>query len=604
MWRSDFMITNENDTISSNHFSNDIFNQIVDGIIITDKNGIIIDVNSAFSQYVDLEKEKILGCPFSYFVPKKEHYKLRSNRKLLVENGKVRGVLPIQHSRGLSYFDIITTIDSSNGNTISVLRDVTDQATLKNQTEQYDYIFQELFIEALDGIIFWDMKGNIINANYAATRIFESDIQDLIGSNIGTYIAKKNDHYYRIVKELFTSGAVRDEMLFNMPNGQKKLLEFSSRLHSIDGFHMTILRNVSQRYEMEQELRKSEEKFRNIFEGSLEGLILWNDDTEIIDINQSACNMFEKERHKLIGQSFMELMPYNNGNLNELNSKVLLLEENGRQNGTFTVYMSEETVRFFEFSSIYHLYSNVNFTVFKDVTERIEMENRLKKSDTLNVVGELAAGIAHEIRNPMTALKGFIQLLQGDMKEHQAMYFQVILSELNRIDSIINEFLILAKPQAVKYSKIDLTQIMKETVDLLSAQAVLYNVHFETAYDQFLPIIYCEPNQLKKVFVNMIKNAIEVMPTGGKIFIRMESSDDQNICISIQDEGVGIPSGKLKKLGEPFYTTKDRGTGLGLMVSYKIIEEHKGLIKVESEEGLGTTFYIFLPVHNEGEMKK
>lgn len=592
------MITSENNTLSPNHFSYDIFNQILDGIIITNKNGIIVDVNQAFCQYVDLEKENILGSPLSHFVPKKEHYKLRSNKKLLDENGRVRGILPIQHSRGLAYFDFMTTLDSRNGNTISVLRDVTDKATLKQQSEQYEYIFQELFIEALDGIIFWDSKGNIINANYAATRIFESDIQDLIGSNLDRYIAKKNDHYYKIVKELFNTGCVRDEMLFIMPNGQKKLLEFSSRLHSVDGFHMTILRNVSQRFEMEQELRKSEQKFRNIFEGSLEGLILWNDDTEIIDINQSACQILSRRRHELIGKSIMGIVPECNGNKEVIENMVKFLKKNGKNDGTFGVHMNDELIKYFEFSSIYHLYTNVNFTVFKDVTEKIEMENRLKKSDTLNVVGELAAGIAHEIRNPMTALKGFIQLLQGEMQENNAMYFQVILSELNRIDSIINEFLILAKPQAVKYSKVDVTTIMKETVELLTAHAVLYNVQFETYFDKFLPIIYCEPNQLKKVFVNMIKNAIEVMPTGGKIFIAIESKDEDNICISIQDEGIGIPAGKLKKLGEPFYTTKERGTGLGLMVSYKIIEEHKGIIKVESEEGVGTKFQIFLPIRN------
>ncbi|CAG9608577.1 PAS domain-containing sensor histidine kinase [Pseudoneobacillus rhizosphaerae] len=590
------MITSENNTLSPNHFSYDIFNQILDGIIITNKNGFIVDVNLAFCQYVDLKKESILGYSLSHFVPQNEHYKLRSNKKLLDENGKVRGIIPIHHSRGLSYFDILTTVDSTNGNTISVLRDVTDKSTLKQQTEQYEYIFQDLFIEALDGIIFWDLKGNIINANYAATRIFESDIQDLIGSNLSTYIAKKNDHYEKIVKKLFNTGAVRDEILLIMPNGQKKLLEFSSRLHSVDGFHMTILRNISQRYEMEQELRKSEQKFRKVFEGSLEGLILWNDEKVIIDINQSACQLLNCERHEFLGNSILGIVPECNGNIEKIENMVKLLKKNGKNDGTLIIHLSDDSIKYFEYSSIYHLYSNVNFSVFKDVTEKIEMENRLKKSDTLNVVGELAAGIAHEIRNPMTALKGFIQLLQGEMQESQAMYFQVILSELNRIDSIINEFLILAKPQAVKYSKVDVTTIMKETVDLLTAQAVLYNVQFETYFDQFLSIICCEPNQLKKVFVNLIKNAIEVMPTGGKIVIRIESKDDKNICISIQDEGVGIPTGKLKKLGEPFYTTKERGTGLGLMVSYKIIEEHKGFIKVESVEGVGTTFHIYLPV--------
>jgi len=226
------------------------------------------------------------------------------------------------------------------------------------------------------------------------------------------------------------------------------------------------------------------------------------------------------------------------------------------------------------------------------------MQEQLSKSDTLSVIGELAAGIAHEIRNPMTALKGFIQLLEGSIKKEHAMYYEVITTELQRIDTIINEFLLLAKPQAIKYQLKDVNQIMRETIDLLNAHAVLHNIQFITEYGEELPPIYCEPNQLKKVFINLIKNAIEVMPHGGKIAVMTSQVRDRQgrIHISIQDEGKGIPKEQLKRLGEPFYTTKERGTGLGLMVSYKIIEDHKGTIWAESNEGKGTIFHITLPL--------
>lgn len=223
------------------------------------------------------------------------------------------------------------------------------------------------------------------------------------------------------------------------------------------------------------------------------------------------------------------------------------------------------------------------------------MEECLRKSDTLNVVGELAAGIAHEIRNPMTALKGFIQLLQGSIKEDHSLYFNVITSELKRIESIITEFLILAKPQAVRFEQKNIIKIMKDTIDLLNAQAILVNVQIYLEYEN-VPDIYCEPNQLKQVFINILKNAIEVMPNGGNIFVSIHRKNDKWVQIAIQDEGPGISKDKLKRLGEPFYTTKDRGTGLGLMVSYKIIEEHKGKVKVKSKVGHGTTFYISLPI--------
>jgi two-component system, sporulation sensor kinase E len=577
----------------------DLFNQIQDIVVITNHCGVIVDANQAFCKLLGVEKKSVLGLPFSSFVPKNEQQELEKVNGLLEHNQSIRGKLSIVLSSKLTYFDYVSTLDALNGFTISVLRE--EKQVLLKQKEQYQYFFQEMFTEALDGIVFWDRNGIILNANSAATRIFESSFEELIGSCIGSFVSKQNEQDDKILQKLYETEAVRDEMFFSMPNGQEKLLEFSSKYHSADGFHMTIFRNISQRHQMEQELRKSEQKFRNIFEGSLEGLILWNDQGTIIDINHSACQLFKLNRNELIGKTLMELLPDYNKNHEELKSMMEILKENGKHHGTFSIYMSEESQFYCEFSSIHHLYADINFTVFKDITEKIEMESRLKKSDTLHVVGELAAGIAHEIRNPMTALKGFIQLLQGDMRDDQILYFQVILTELDRIDSIVNEFLILAKPQAVKYLQVDITRIMKETVELLTGQAVMYNVQFHTNYSDYLPHIYCEPNQLKKVFVNVIKNAIEVMHEGGKISIEIIRDNDKMICISIHDQGTGIPAERLKRLGEPFYTTKDRGTGLGLMVSYKIIEEHNGYIRVDSQEGIGTTFHIYLPILSEKE---
>jgi two-component system, sporulation sensor kinase E len=170
------------------------------------------------------------------------------------------------------------------------------------------------------------------------------------------------------------------------------------------------------------------------------------------------------------------------------------------------------------------------------------------------------------------------------------------MSELKRIESIITEFLVLAKPQAIQYKQNDVCKIMRDTIDLINVQAMMHNVQIVADFAPQLPLIYCEPNQLKQVFINILKNAIEVMPKGGDITVRIWQINRNHIRISITDQGCGIPQDKIKKLGEPFYTTKERGTGLGLMVSYKIIEEHQGKIDVESEVGVGTTFYITLPI--------
>lgn len=349
---------------------------------------------------------------------------------------------------------------------------------------------------------------------------------------------------------------------------------------------------------MEMELLKSEQKFRRIFEDSMDGLILWNDQLQIVDINYSAERIFGLSKDRLLGQSLLDLFNTLEEKKQEIMNHIKQVTNIGNHCSSMVIKMIDGKVRHFDYSTKRGIIDGLNLTVIIDVTEKAEMQEQLRKSDRLNLIGELAAGIAHEIRNPMTALKGFIQLLEPSIKAQHSLYYDVITSELARMDSIINEFLILAKPQETKFQEKNICQIMREVVDLLSPQAVLYNVQFHTHYEDQLPYVFCEPNQLKKVFINLIKNAIEVMPNGGEIIISINSINDQYILISIRDKGTGIPKDRIKKLGEPFYTTKEKGTGLGLMVSYRIIEEHNGRIEVESEEGKGTLFKIRIPINH------
>ncbi|ULT58383.1 ATP-binding protein [Neobacillus drentensis] len=341
--------------------------------------------------------------------------------------------------------------------------------------------------------------------------------------------------------------------------------------------------------------QESEQRYRRIFEDSIDGLLLWDNDHRIIDVNRFGEKMIGLPKERLIGNRIYEPHTIFKDGKQEILRHIEQVFEKGQTCTTMIFTDEEGNTRYFDCSSKLDILSGINFTVFKDITEKMEIEEQLRKSDTLSVIGELAAGIAHEIRNPMTALKGFIQLLEENITKEHPMYYQVITSELSRIDSIINEFLILAKPQVTKFQEKNLNQILKETVDLLSAQAVLHNVQFITNIDSHLPPVFCEPNQLKKVFINIIKNAIEVMPLGGNVTITTRKLEEERVQISIQDEGAGIPKEKIKKLGEPFFTTKEQGTGLGLMVSHRIIKDHQGEITIESEEGRGTTFYIELP---------
>ncbi|MDB5083971.1 MAG: hypothetical protein JWN30_857 [Bacilli bacterium] len=234
--------------------------------------------------------------------------------------------------------------------------------------------------------------------------------------------------------------------------------------------------------------------------------------------------------------------------------------------------------------------------VVRDLTERKKSEELLQKSEKLAVIGQLAAGVAHEIRNPLTAIKGFLQLLRSKTTDQHHPYYDLMLSELNRINTIVNEFMYLAKPQAVQFQQVDIRALIQSIIPLLETQAILNSVQIKTILNHDIPPITCEENQIKQVLINFLKNAIEAMPQGGHVFIEVECFHEAEIKISLIDEGCGIPEERIPRLGEPFYTTKEKGTGLGLMVSHKIIENHRGRIHISSEIGVGTTIEVFLPL--------
>ncbi len=230
--------------------------------------------------------------------------------------------------------------------------------------------------------------------------------------------------------------------------------------------------------------------------------------------------------------------------------------------------------------------------IAEDITERKQTEELLRKSEMLSAVGQLAAGIAHEIRNPLTALKGFTKLMGS--RGHHGSYLSIMSAELERIEEIVSELLVLAKPHAADFLPKSVASILNDVIMLLETQAILCKVTIETDIEDELPPVSCVENQLKQVFINVLKNGVEAMPGGGAFRVKAEKAE-RGIRISFIDQGCGIPETKLSKLGQPFYTTKNKGTGLGLMISYKIIENHRGSMTITSKEGVGTTVVIELP---------
>ncbi|MGE7876843.1 PAS domain S-box protein [Peribacillus muralis] len=575
----------------------DLFDTATESIVLFDSSGIIMEVNHAFIQVMGISKKEIVGKNMLDFIsPDYKSYWDQSTRKVLsVSNFKGEVEMIIRDEPYHFTFSISPTV--GNDLYMSVLQRLTESNLIEKRLETSERIFAELFDQSMDAIIFWNDDGVIFRVNHSACKIFESTREEMIGSYIWKYVYSNDQHFEQMLETFERDTQVRDELFYKMPNNQIKLLELTAKKHEGDGYNVTIFRNVSERWLIEKELRDSEKKFRKIFEGTLDGLILWNHEG-FKDINEAGQEILEITKDKLLSFTVTEFIEKIPGNAPDLNAHIENVYKHEVFSSIIPIIFEDGRVKHIEFLTRKNVYSSLNLSIFRDVSKNLEMQEQIRKSDTLNVVGELAAGIAHEIRNPMTALKGFIQLLEDGVEGDFSTYFHVITSEIKRIETIITEFLVLAKPQALKIVKQDVHTILRETLELLAAQALLENIQFNTFFEEVEFTVLCEANQLKQVFINIIKNALEVMPNGGAVRINTSRCTGKYVCISITDQGMGIPSEKLKKLGEPFYTTKDRGTGLGLMVSYKIIEEHKGYIDVESEVDKGTSFHIYLPLES------
>jgi two-component system sporulation sensor kinase A len=218
-----------------------------------------------------------------------------------------------------------------------------------------------------------------------------------------------------------------------------------------------------------------------------------------------------------------------------------------------------------EMSSIYvdtDLETPIVQTVIRDLTERKKAEEMIIRSEKLSLIGQLAAGIAHEIRNPLTSLKGFLQLL----KSNNIKYVDVMMEEIEHISYVVNEFMTLANPHLTTFTEIDIRCIAQNVIHFMLPQANLYNVQIAIEMDDNFPSILGVPDQIKQVLINILKNAIESMPEGGTIHASIKNMQNQYLLIRIQDQGIGIPEEKISLLGDPFYTTKTNGTGLGLMI--------------------------------------
>ncbi len=247
--------------------------------------------------------------------------------------------------------------------------------------------------------------------------------------------------------------------------------------------------------------------------------------------------------------------------------------------------------------------------VLRDLTNIRELEGALRKADRLSTVGTLAAGLAHEIKNPLGGIKGAAQLMERELPEESELrdYTRVVLKEVQRVDRIVEELLQLASPRKLQLSPVNLHKIVGDIL-LLQKRAVSgKKIAFLQQFDPSIPPILGDEALLTQLFLNLVKNAIEAVGEDGQVRVASRVLADYSmtqkgerrarmVAIEVGDDGPGIPKEEMEHLFTPFFTTKPKGTGLGLAICQKIVTEHRGMIKVESEPKRGTTFTVMLPL--------
>ncbi|KPL06992.1 hypothetical protein AMJ86_06320 [bacterium SM23_57] len=226
-----------------------------------------------------------------------------------------------------------------------------------------------------------------------------------------------------------------------------------------------------------------------------------------------------------------------------------------------------------------------------------ENRDRLVKTERLSAVGEVAASVAHEIRNPLVSIGGFARtvLSRMDEKDANGKYMKIIVDEVRRLEGILNEILNYARPVVPRFTESDLNEVILQTMGMMEAEVDDESIQIDCNLQKDLPNVWIDPDQIRQVLHNMFRNAVHAMPDGGKIFVITEQHD-KYVNIEIKDTGVGISEDNIEKLFTAFYTTKSTGSGLGLTICSQIVHNHGGSIGVKSEVGKGTTFVITLPL--------
>lgn len=343
-------------------------------------------------------------------------------------------------------------------------------------------------------------------------------------------------------------------------------------------------------------------KYEAVIENIADGAIFINPDGRIAFCNSAAERIRKVKRGDMIGKTLFEYHP---PHLTKTINGIL----DGFKSGKMGTYKRKMNVND-DYS--YNAYTPVfskdgkflgTMLLSQDMTERKRLESALIKAERLATIGKMSARVAHEIKNPLSSISLNIELLLDELKGYDGMatkeainLLASIMAEVDRLTGISEEYLQFARLPTQPLKGKSINDILSELTGFLREEISEDNITLTEDYEKELPLVAVDERQIKQAFLNILKNSFEAMPDGGKLYVRTRRGHNGAVEVNITDTGVGINKERLEKIFEPFYTTKDKGTGLGLTISQQIIQEHGGEIRCKSAAEQGTTFTIQLPV--------
>ncbi|KQL59140.1 MULTISPECIES: PAS domain-containing sensor histidine kinase [Bacillaceae] len=459
-----------------------------------------------------------------------------------------------------------------------------------------------------DFISFKDGDGRWIQSNTFALELFQIDPIDYIGKT-NSQLAEEKPFFKKTFllanetdEQTWTlRKTTRHEAIVTLENGEQKIFDTTKTpLFTESGERKALIvvgRDITERMKAKQRLEESELRYKALFDHSPELVYMVDLRGNITDLNPHFMHVTGYDRVASIGEPFISFVDERDHVRLKLTFYQVITSREVVQCNEIRMKHQTGKKVIVNCASLPVIINGelVGITGYAhNITPMMEAEEKLRTTEKLAVVGELAAGIAHEIRNPLTSLRGFVQLFQAESKEENPIH-RIMLEELERINMIASELLILSRPHDIFFSKTNVTNVLSDVIHLLTGEAKVNGVSL--SFKKPCPFyLYGDKNQLKQLFINVIKNAIEA--SASTITVSTLAQDGR-LKVKVEDDGHGISEERMARLGEPFFSQKDKGTGLGLTVSYKIVEQHKGNILYESAVGEGTIVHITFPLVKE-----